>query len=285
MKVRITGEGMAADYLRREFAPELRATEELEKKEGKIPCELLIIATDDRGEESAFRRNLEETERLLESLGATPPRQLVLISTWEVYGPVLPPRSGEETPLRPSGAYGKSKARAEESVRNWCESHGTVCTILRPARMFGEGMEGEMDRFFREVLSNRFISVRESEGKLSLVTAYDVARAARKLYAAGGVYNLADGKERSWKELAEGMSANAGAMKRMPVLTRSWAGQVWKWLRFIPAVADSLSPETIALRDRVQTLDAARAREAGVEFFDTLSVLSRTQEGYPYLEP
>lgn len=288
MKVKISGEGIAAGYLKREFAEELSETAAAEKKGDKTPCPLAIFCLDSEGSGNSgncgncddwLRRELTALDEQ-----SALPENLVLVSGWEVYGPSMAPLCGEEAPLRPSGAVGKGFARAEALAGEWCAARGVRLTILRPARMVGEGLGEELKALFREVLHKRFIAVRDASGLISLVTAYDVAKAVRRLYPIGGTYNLSDGKPVSWKQVAEAMSANTGEWKRMPVTPRKWVPAIRKFLRLLPAVKDSLDPSVIEKRDRVETIDSRKAAEAGVTFFNTIQMLSRTEKDFPYLD-
>ena len=145
--------------------------------------------------------------------------------------------------------------------------------------MFGSGIHGRMAILYNAVVAGRYIHVRGQEGRISLVTACDVARAVRMLWRSGGVYNVTDGRPATWLELAEAMSANHGAMKRMITLPRKWAELAVK----TGIVKGLLSREVIDERGRTLTYSADKLCQAiDWQPFSTIEVIKRTATGYPY---
>lgn len=238
--------------------------------------DLVIHAAGTEDPEIAMDLNLEGTRRLLDALDRTPPRHLLFISCWSVYSPDAGLQADESTPTWAVGKVGQSKALAEAAIEKWCAAHpDTILTILRPATMFGNDMKGWATEMFNDVVSGRYIHVRGNDAAVSAVTAYDVARAAMTLYPKGGIYNISDGRDYTYTDLADAMSANAGAMKRMTHLPPKWAALAWKTARWIPAVERSLNPEVLDRRSRTLTLSNAKAMAAGCSFLDTGAVLRR----------
>ena len=237
----------------------------------------------------------EELPTLLRVLEKRPPRALVVVSGYEVYGLAGGEMIGENSlGRREESAGGKdfSEERSERGVRmldmevaaaEWVRDHPeTTLTILRPARVFGKGMSGECARMFAEVVAGRYIHIRGEEAGISLVTALDVARSVRCLYTAGGVYNLCDDHPVTWLELAEGMSANAGKYRRPMVLPAPWASAAYRFLGWLPVVREQLNPVRLADRRVSFILDNSRAKDAGMSFYDTLAVIRREAGDYPY---
>ncbi|MDE6638570.1 MAG: hypothetical protein K2K32_10095, partial [Muribaculaceae bacterium] len=181
---------------------------------------------------------------------------------------------------------GQSKALAEDLLSKWCAERGVILTIVRPARMFGKGMKGEMASLFNEVVNGRFIHVRGNDSRISIVCACDVANAIKNLHSIGGIYNVSDGKDATWLELAEAMSANSGAMKRQITLPQKWADWAWKLAPWLPAIKTSLSPETQACRRKSMTLSSDLIRETLPDWnpYPTLEVLRRENINYPYID-
>lgn len=234
-------------------------------------------------ETDAIAVNLDGTKNLCKSLTDNPPRHFVYISSHEVYSPDAGENINEDAPTWALGKVGQSKALAESFLKEWCEKNDVKLTILRPARMFGEGVHGETVALFNEALSGKYIHIRGNNAKTSIVTAYDVAEAAIRLSDKGGVYNVSDGRPIRFLDMMETMTANAGARKRMTHLPGKWADFFWRYMRFLPIVSSQLNPETLSRRSKTQTLDNSRCREAaGMEFFDTAAVIARTEPDYPY---
>lgn len=297
MKILLTGAtGMLGKYLTDVFKGEEITT--LGRRQGNdIVCdlteeaprlargyspELIIHAAGTEEPGHAFELNFEGTRRLLEGLGDCKPEHFVYISSWQVYSLSAGADIEEDANLWASGDAGKSKAKAEEMVSEWCDRHSVNLTILRPATMFGSGMKGWANRMFNEVMANRFVHIRGSEGRLSAVMALDVAKAVKQLYTRGGVYNVADGQNPTYLQLAEAMSANSGVMKRVVTLPEKWAAVFYKYGKSLPLIRAALNPELLKKRQNVLTFSNAKALDAGCTFFAVCEVLRHEAEDYPY---
>lgn len=227
--------------------------------------------------------NYDGTRRLCRSLEAAPPERFVYISCHDVYAPDAG-TVDENTPANPQTEAGRSRLKAEEFLQQWCAAHGVVLTILRPARMFGTGVKGETLRLFNDAISGRYIHIRGNEAQTSIVTALDVAEAALRLTGKEGIFNVSDGKPVKFIDMVEAMTANAGAQRRMTHLPPKWAAAAWKFLNWLPIVKSQLNPAILDKRAMTQILDNSKCREAtGISFYDTLKVISRTEEKYPFI--
>lgn len=175
-----------------------------------------------------------------------------------------------------------SLMRVERAVETLCAGSDIPLTIIRPGYMFGDGVEGQMAGLFEEVRSGRYIHLRGNDARLSVICALDVARAAVALAGKPGVFNAADGHDPRLIEIAEAMSANLGARKRMWHLPPAWA----KWLGKLPGLGGAgqlLDAARFERRSRSHTLDAASFIEAvGFQPYDTLAVIAREEPSYPY---
>lgn len=246
--------------------------------------DLVVHAAGCSEDADAIEVNLEGTRRLLMALAANPPREFVYLSSWEVYSPDAGVDVDEDFQLWASSKVGQSKALAEKLIGEWCESHHVLLTIIRPARMFGKGVKGEMARLFNDVVNARYIHIRGNEACLSLVCACDVADAINSIHSIGGIYNVSDGVAAKWLELADAMSDNSGQSKRQSFLPRPWAEAAWKYTPWIPAVKASLNPVVLARRSKSLTLSNARLRQTLPHWspFPTLDVIARKDKNYPY---
>ena len=300
MKILLTGAtGMLGGYLL-PMLKELGEVKTLQRHEADFICDLTAGVPDfeDKGfdlvvhaagsteDDTSLDLNLEGTSRLLRGLDGNPPRELVYVSSWEVYSPDSGGNVGEHHQTWASTKAGQSKARAEQVVKEWCDLKDVTLTILRPARMFGKGVHGEMKRLFNDVVNSRYIHVRGNDARLSLICAIDVAKAVVALHSFGGTYNLTDGMDATWISLAEAMSANSGAMKRQTFLPKRWADAAWRFAPWIPAVKASLSPAVLACRSKTLTLSDEAIRGAVKDWnpYPAIEVISRRCESYPYAE-
>ena len=300
MKILLTGAtGMLGGYL----LPLLKESNEvktLQRHDSDIICDLtadvpelgdnvfdlVVHAAGSTDDDTAIDLNLEGTRRLLHGLEKNPPEEFVYISSWEVYSPDSGENVAEDHQTWASTNVGRSKARAEQLVKEWCGQRNVTLTIFRPARMFGKGVHGEMKRLFNDVVNSRYIHVRGNDARLSLICAIDVAKAIAAMHSSGGTYNLSDGVDATWISLAEAMSANSGAMKRQTFLPSQWADAAWRFAPWIPAVKASLSPEVLARRSKTLTLSDEAIREAVKDWnpYPAIEVISRRCESYPYAE-
>lgn len=233
----------------------------------------------------AMHLNLEGTKRLLSALEKNPPSNFVFISSCQVYSRDAGENITEDANTWATTDAGKSKALAEDFVKKWCEERDVTLTIIRPARMFGNGVKGETLQLFNDALSGKYIHIRGNDAKVSMVCALDVARGIKEIYRRGGIYNSADRHPVKYIEMVEAMTANAGAKKRMTHLPANWAEWLWRLGRWIPSIHRNLSPETVEARMKTLTMDGTKfAEAAGIEYYDTLAVIEHLDKTYPYTD-
>ena len=231
----------------------------------------------------AMELNLEGTKRLVSALEKKPPHNFVYVSSFQVYSRDAGENISEDTNTWATSEAGKSKALAEEFLKNWCVQRGVVLTIVRPARMFGNGVKGETLQLFNDAISGKYIHLRGNDAKVSLVCALDVAKGIKNIYNIGGIYNAADPFPVKFIDMVEATTANAGAKKRMTHLPPSWAEWIWRLGKWIPSVHRNLAPEIVEARMKTLTLDGSRfAETAGISYHDTISVIERRDKNYPY---
>lgn len=236
-----------------------------------------VAGTDDEARSEAL--NHEGTLRLLAALEAAPPRHLTYVSGVHVYGSD-PGTDVEETSfLRPDTSCARSKIRAEKALGEWCSSHGTGLTILRPALTAGRGMHGRLGEMARAVARGRYMHLGGNDAVLSLVTADDVARAVRLTLGVPGVFNVTDGVAHRLADVAEAMAANLGTGKRVLTLPR---GLVKHGLRLCPV--GRWKRAYASLTRSATYSNRALTRATGLEPYDTVEVMARRHPGYPYRE-
>lgn len=247
--------------------------------------DLVVHTAGTEEEKDSMLLNLEGTKRLTQALEKNPPDYFVYISSYKVYSRDAGENLTEETNLWATSTAGKSKALAEEFLKDWCDKRNVTLTIVRPARMFGNGVKGETLQLFNDALNSRYIHIRGNDAKVSLVCAYDVARGIKTIYENGGIYNAADGNPVRFIDMVEAMTANAGAKKRMTHLPATWAEWLWRLGRFIPSIQRNLAPEVVEERMKSLTLDGSRfINKAGITYHDTIAVIERRDKDYPYTE-
>lgn len=235
-------------------------------------------------DKDAFPLNTEGTRRLLDALDCNPPQNFVYVSSYKVYGDEGI-KLRENSPLSGEGAAARSKIEAERIVREWGAGHDVNLTIIRPARMFGNGVGGETLRLFNDALDGSYIHIRGNDARISMVTALDVAGGIKAIYPDGGTYNAADGRDPRFLDMMEAMTENVGKGKRMFTLPASWAGWLWRVFRWIPSINRNLNPATAASRMKTLTIDGSLLSEkTGNGYFDTIRVIAHDDTSYPYSE-
>lgn len=299
----ITGaSGMLGAYLKEELKTQLPSAKIFSlgrDKENDFCCNLSSEKPDFRNrhfkivahcagtekKKDAASLNIDGTRRLLEALENNPPEYFIYISSFRVYNPDSNDRSTEDSSLLPSGEPGISKLNAERIVTDWSKQHGVTLSIIRPALMFGNGVGGDTLRLFNDALNGNYIHIRGNNARVSLVTALDVAKGIVAIYQMGGIYNAADGTDPEFLNLVEAMTANAGRQKRQTHLPADWAEWIWRLGKWIPFIDRNLNPETVAERMKSTIIDGTKfAETAGLSYFNTINVISRTDKTYPYSE-
>lgn len=295
----ITGAGgMLGSYVKEEFTDESVMTLGLSDKSdfccdltkhvpdlGSCKFETIIHCAGSEDNLEAMPLNFEGTKRLISALENKLPKNFVYISSYRVYSQDAGENIGEFDNLWSTDEVGKSKALTEQLIQEWVDKNNIVLSILRPARMFGNGVKGETLQLFNDALTGKFIHIRGNDSKVSVVTAYDVAKAIKLIYKNGGIYNLSDNRNPRFIDMVESMTANAGSKKRMTHLPASWAEWLWRLGKWIPSVNRNLSPEVVASRMKTLTIDGSRIEREGLKYHDTLAVIEHTDSSYPYSEP
>lgn len=282
MMEQLAGEKVATLGLREEadYRVDLRTSE---PDFGDAVFETVIHTAGTESDRDAMALNLEGTKRLTKALEKKVPDNFVYVSSHRVYSRDAGENITEESNTWATDEAGRSKALAEEYLKGWCDERDVRLTIVRPARMFGNGVKGETLQLFNDALSGKYIHIRGNDAKVSLVCALDVARGIRELYKKGGIYNAADDHPVRYIEMVEAMTANIGGKKRMTHLPADWAEWLWRLFRWIPSIDRNLHPATVEARMKTKTLDGSRfAEQAGIRYFDTVAVIERREKGYPF---
>lgn len=299
--VLITGaSGLLGHYLTQQFS-DCRLTRLGRGEECEIKCDLeketpdftdvfssgldLVVHAAGTEEEShALSLNLEGTKRLLEALSKVKVKQFVYISSTAVYGKTEGTDITEDYHLWTGNKVGQSKVLAEEEVQKKCGESGTICTILRPATMFGKEMKGWGQRMAGQVLTGSYFNIRDNDAKVSLVTAYDMARLIPLIAPIGGIYNVSDGISHSLQDLAMAMGNNRGRAKKTFFLPMKWAKLAARIGDAIPFLGLIVNSEELQRRTASLTFSSQRLRDALPEFrfHDTAAVVGRTDTDFPY---
>lgn len=230
----------------------------------------------------AAKEITEGTERLLRLVtdsAATP--WLIFGSSYHVYGITEGNGIAETHTGGIPDEVGRALRHAEDILqKRW---PGKLL-IFRCAPIFGEGnSERWIMRMFDQVTRGLYFNVRDTDAQRSLVLAYDVARLAKILGGETGVYNVADGFDRTLTTLAVAMGNNYGKGKRSFTLPAKWARIIASTLGRFGIL---ITPVELAFRSTDLTFSTDKLREhpalSDFSFHDTVSVIGRQDDTYPY---
>jgi nucleoside-diphosphate-sugar epimerase len=140
--------------------------------------------------------NVDLTDRMLAASAAAGVRRFVFASTTGVYRPGVPAPIGEDCPLAPLSAYGRSKVEAEGLVRAY-GARGLSFTIVRPSATYGPGDRHFLPAALAMARMRRVPLVDGGRHLIDFGYVADVARlmvrAAGAAAADGATYNAASG--------------------------------------------------------------------------------------------
>lgn len=145
--------------------------------------------------------NLDGTRHLLVALKFEP-KCFVFISTVSEYGLDSGANISENTPLNALEPYGKSKMLAESLVLNWGEEKSVKITILRLPLLFGIDPLGNLRSMIKAIERGYYFNIGKGNVRKSMVFAKDVSQFIFIAKDIGGIYNLTDGYNPSFKELS-----------------------------------------------------------------------------------
>lgn len=149
-----------------------------------------------------FDVNLQGTKNLcaaLERKGI--PRAFIFISTVAVYGCDYGENITEEYPLDGVTPYAVSKRLAEEYLQKWCHEHNVILGIVRPSLIAGPNPPGNLGAMVHGIRSGRYLSIAGSRARKSVLMVQDIARLVPLLAEKGGIYNVCDSYQPTFREL------------------------------------------------------------------------------------
>lgn len=149
-----------------------------------------------------FDVNLQGTKNLcaaLEKVGM--PKALIFISTVAVYGCDYGENITEEHPLEGTTPYAMSKRQAEEYLQKWCDEHHVILGIIRPSLIAGPNPPGNLGAMIEGISRGKYLSVAGGKARKSVLMVQDIANILPLLVEKGGVYNVCDSSQPTFREL------------------------------------------------------------------------------------
>ena len=162
------------------------------------------IPENEQEKQAFFDVNLQGTKNLctaLENSGI--PKAFIFISTVAVYGCDSGENITEEHPLNGTTPYALSKIKAEKYLEGWCAMHNVKLSILRPSLIAGPNPPGNLGTMIHGIKSGKYLSIAGGKARKSVLMVQDIANLVPLLVEKGGIYNVCDTYQPSFRELEE----------------------------------------------------------------------------------
>ena len=149
-----------------------------------------------------FDVNLQGTKNVCTALEQSGiPKAFIFISTVAVYGCDSGENITEEHPLNGTTPYALSKIKAEKYLQGWCAMHNVKLSILRPSLIAGPNPPGNLGAMIRGIRNGKYLSIAGGKARKSVLMVQDIANLLPMLIEKGGIYNVCDSYQPSFREL------------------------------------------------------------------------------------
>ena len=163
-----------------------------------------------------FDVNYQGTINLCKALEQSSlPKAFVFVSTVGVYGLEFGENITEEHPLNGTTPYALSKIQAEQYLTQWCAKHDVRLGIIRPSLIAGPNAPGNLGAMVTGIVTGRYLSIGSSNARKSVLMVQDIVHLIPLLIDKGGVYNVCDDDQPTFKELETIISNQLD--KKMPL--------------------------------------------------------------------
>jgi nucleoside-diphosphate-sugar epimerase len=149
-----------------------------------------------------FDVNYQGTVNLCKALEqSTLPKAFVFVSTVAVYGVDFGANISEEHPLKGKNPYALSKIQAEQYLTEWCAKNNVKLGIIRPSLIAGPNAPGNLGAMVSGIKTGKYLSIGGGTARKSVLMVQDIAALIPLLVEKGGVYNVCDDIQPSFREL------------------------------------------------------------------------------------
>ena len=149
-----------------------------------------------------FDVNFQGTKNLCTALERSGiPKAFIFISTVAVYGCDSGENITEEHPLNGTTPYALSKIKAEKYLEGWCAMHNVTLSILRPSLIAGPNPPGNLGAMIHGIENGKYLSIAGGKARKSVLMVQDIANLLPMLIEKGGIYNVCDSYQPSFREL------------------------------------------------------------------------------------
>ena len=168
-----------------------------------------------------FDVNLQGTKNLCTALERSGiPKAFIFISTVAVYGCDSGENITEEHPLNGTTPYALSKIKAEKYLERWCAMHNVKLSILRPSLIAGPNPPGNLGAMIHGIKNGKYLSIAGGKARKSVLMVQDIANLLPMLIEKGGIYNVCDSYQPSFRELE--MVIYKQLNKKLPLSIPYW---------------------------------------------------------------
>lgn len=149
-----------------------------------------------------FDVNYQGTVNLCKALEeSTLPKAFIFVSTVAVYGLEFGKNITEAQPLKGNTPYALSKIHAEQFLTEWCAKNNVKLGIIRPSLIAGANAPGNLGAMVNGIQTGKYFSIGEGSARKSVLMVQDIANLIPLLVEKGGVYNVCDDTQPSFREL------------------------------------------------------------------------------------
>lgn len=173
-----------------------------------------VVPKTDEEIKSFFDVNLQGTKNLcaaLEKVGV--PKSFIFVSTVAVYGCEEGENIAESHPLNGNTPYALSKIQAEQFLTEWCNKNNVILSIIRPSLIAGPNPPGNLGAMISGIKSGKYLSIGGGKARKSVLMVSDIPILIDLLKAKGGIYNVCDDSQPSFKELEESIANQLGGRR------------------------------------------------------------------------
>lgn len=158
-----------------------------------------------------FDVNFQGTVNLCKALEISGvPKAFIFISTVAVYGLEFGENITEEHPLNGDTPYALSKIQAEEYLTDWCARNNVTLGIIRPSLIAGPNPPGNLGDMIRGIKTGKYLSIAGGKARKSVLMVEDIDRLILPLMEKGGIYNVCDDSQPTFRELENLISKQLG---------------------------------------------------------------------------
>lgn len=175
-----------------------------------------VYPTTDAERKAFYDVNYQGTINLCKALESSSlPKSFIFISTMSVYGKEPGNMDTENSrPLIGDTPYSDSKILAEQYLIKWCKKNRVILSILRPGLIVGKNPPGNLGAMIKGIKNGAYLSINHGKARKSMLVAEDIARLIPLVSVKGGIYNVCDSHNPSFKELETLIAKKLG--KRPP---------------------------------------------------------------------